>query len=114
MKQLLKLYLSFLTVHLPSAQIKTCFLVLWFNCELKIETGNKKCKTKHLTDSRLLTELSKTKYHVFSFSKEGKELMLKTLEVYNVKNTRGVHLLKFTRGDMLIIRNLHPLDTTLI
>ena len=51
--------------------------MLRFNCELKIETGNEKHKTKHPTDSRLLTELSKTKYHVFSFSKEGKELTLK-------------------------------------
>ena len=32
-----------------------------------------------------MTELSKTKHRVFSFSKEGKELTLKTLEVYNVK-----------------------------
>ena len=79
MLQLLKkkMYLFYLTVHLPSTQIKTCFLVLWFNCELKIETGNEKHKTKCPTDSRLLTELSKTKYHVFSFSKEGKELMLR-------------------------------------
>ena len=56
MKQLLKknkikLYLSYLTVHLPSAQIKTCFLVLWFNCELRIETGNEKHKTKCPTNS---------------------------------------------------------------
>ena len=58
MKQLLKLYSSYLTVHLPSAQIKTCFLMLWFNCELKIETGNEKHKTKFPTNSRLLTELS--------------------------------------------------------
>ena len=42
MKQLLKLYLSYLTVHLPNTQIKTCFQVLWFNYELKIETGNEK------------------------------------------------------------------------
>ena len=51
MKQLLKLYLSYLTVHLPNAQIKTCFCVLWFNYELKIETGNEKHKTKCPTDS---------------------------------------------------------------
>ena len=86
MKQLLKLYLSYLTVHLPSAQIKTCFLMLWFNCELKIETGNERHETQCPTDSQLLTELSKTKYRVFSFSKERKELMLKILEVYNVKH----------------------------
>ena len=79
-----------MTVHLPNAQIKTCFLVLWFNCELKIETGNEKHKTKCPTYSRFSTELSKTKYHVFFFPKEGKELTSKTLQVYNVKNTRGV------------------------
>ena len=38
--------------------------------------------------------------------------MLKTLEVYNVKNTRGVHLLKYSLD--VIIWNLHPLDSTLI
>ena len=64
--------------------------MLWFNCELKIETGNEKHKTKCPTDSRFSTEFSKTKYCVFFFPKEGKELMSKTLEVYNVKNTRGV------------------------
>ena len=43
MKQLLKLYLSYLTVHLPNARIKnTCFRMLWFNYEMKIETGNEK------------------------------------------------------------------------
>ena len=51
MKQLLKLYLSYLTVHLPNAQIKTCFLMLWFNCELRIETGKEKHETKCPTDS---------------------------------------------------------------
>ena len=51
MKQLLKLYLTYLTVHLPSAQIKTCYLMLWFNCELRIETGNEKHKTKCPADS---------------------------------------------------------------
>ena len=64
--------------------------MLWFNCELKIETGNEKHKTKHPTDSQLLAELSKTKYCVYFFPKEGKELTSKTLEVYNVKNTRSV------------------------
>ena len=65
--------------------------MLWFNCELKIETGNEKHKTKCPTDSQLSTKLSKTKCHVsFFFPKEGKELMSKTLKVYNVKNTRGV------------------------
>ena len=72
-----------MTVHLPNAQKKTCFLVLWFNSELKIETGNEKHKTKCPTNSQFLTELSKTKYRVFFFPKEGKELTSKTLEVYN-------------------------------
>ena len=62
--------------------------MLWFNCELKIETGNEKHKTKCPINSPLLTELSKTKYRVFFF-KRGKRTYVKTLEVYNV-NTRGV------------------------
>ena len=37
---------TYLTVHLPNAQIKTCFQVLWFNYELKIETGNKEIQNK--------------------------------------------------------------------
>ena len=65
--------------------------MLWFNCELKIETGNEKHKTKCPTDSQFLTKLSKTKIlWFFFFPKEGKELTSKTLEVYNVKNTKGV------------------------
>ena len=79
-----------MTVHHPNAQIKTCFLMLWFNCELKIETGNEKHKTKCPTNSRLWTELSKAKILCILSPKEGKELTSKTLEVYNVKNTRGV------------------------
>ena len=94
-----------MTVHLPNTQIKTCFLILWFNCELKIETGSEKHKTKCPTNSRFLTELSKTKIPCIFFPKEGKELMLKTLEVYNVKTlevynvkTLEVYNVKNTRG----------------
>ena len=78
--------------------------MLWFHCELRIETGNKKHKTKCPTNSRF-----KTKYHVYSLFKRGKGTYvktlevcnIKTLEVYNVKtlevcnikNTRGVYCL---------------------
>ena len=79
-----------MTVHLPNTQIKTCLLVLWFNCELKIETGNKKLKRNAppIHDFRLNFPKQNTMY--FFFPKEGKELTSKTLEVYIVKNTRGV------------------------
>ena len=53
MKQLLKTVLIFLDS--PPSQcidVKTCFLVLWFNCEFRIENGNEKHKTKHPADSR--------------------------------------------------------------
>ena len=52
MKQLLKIVLTLFDS--PSSQCtdkKTCFRVLWFNYELKIETGNEKHKTKCPTDS---------------------------------------------------------------
>ena len=53
MKQLLKIVLILL--YSPPSQgtdVKSCFLVLWFNCEFRIETGNEKCKTKCPADSR--------------------------------------------------------------
>ena len=67
MKQLLKIVLILFNSPPSQCTDKTCFLMLWFNCELKIETGNEKHKTKCPTNSRLSTEFSKTKYHVFSF-----------------------------------------------
>ena len=54
--------------------------MLWFNCELRIETGNEKHKTKCPADSRF-----KTKYHVYSLFKRGKGTYVKTLVAYNVK-----------------------------
>ena len=30
--------------HSQCTDVKTCFLVLWFNCEFRIETDNKKYK----------------------------------------------------------------------
>ena len=75
MKQLLKLYLSYLTVHLPNAQIKTCFHMLWFNYELKIETGNEKTQNKMPHRFMTLAEHFKTKYLVFFFLKRWKRLM---------------------------------------
>ena len=52
MKQLLKIVLILLDS--PPSQctdVKTCFLVLLFNYEFRIETGNEKHKTKHPADS---------------------------------------------------------------
>ena len=51
--------------------VKTCFLVLWFNCEFMIETDNEKYKTKRPDDS--LFDCQNTMYVLFS--KKGKELM---------------------------------------
>ena len=51
--------------------VKTCFLVLWFNCEFKIETDNEKLKTKCLDDS----QFSKQNAVYVLFLKKGKELM---------------------------------------
>ena len=84
MKQLLQLYLTYLTVNLPNTQVKTCFCVLWFNCELKIENENKKHKTKCPTDSRLWLNISKQNTVYFFCSKREKTYVI-TLEVYNVK-----------------------------
>ena len=78
MKQLLKIIL--ILFDSPPSQHtdkQTCFLMLWFNCELKIETGNEKHKTKSPTNSQFLTELSKTKYRVFFFQKREKNLCQK-------------------------------------
>ena len=47
MKQLFKIVLILLDS--PPSQctdVKTCFLMLWFNCEFRIEIGNKKTQTK--------------------------------------------------------------------
>ena len=64
-----------MTVHLPNAQIKTCFHMLWFNYELKIEIGNEKHKTKCPTDSQLWMNISKQNtVYFFFFSKDGKDL----------------------------------------
>ena len=48
--------------------------MLWFNYELKIETGNEKTQNKMPHQFMTLTEHFKTKYRVFFFSKEGKDL----------------------------------------
>ena len=72
--------------------------MLWFNYELKIETGNEKHNTKCPTNSRLWLNISKqnTVYFFFLFSKEGKDLCHYTRGV-QCKSTRGVQC-KSTRG----------------
>ena len=84
MKHLLKLYLSYLTVHLSNAQIKTCFRMLWFNYELKIETGNENTKQ----NAPLIHDFGWTfqnKIPCIFFSPKEKKTYVITLEVYNVK-----------------------------
>ena len=53
--------------------IKTCFHMLWFNCELKIENENEK-QNKMPHRFTTLAEHLKTKHCVF-FSQRGKRLM---------------------------------------
>ena len=67
------------SLHSQCTDVKTCFLILWFNFEFRIETDNEKYKTK----APMIHDFqsSKQKLRVCSFSKEGKELM---------QNTRGV------------------------
>ena len=61
------------SLHSQCTDVKTCFLILWFNCEFRIETDNKKYKqnTPMIHDFWF----SKQKLHVCSFSKKGKKLM---------------------------------------
>ena len=56
--------------------------MLWFNCELKIETGNEKHKTKCPADSRFSIQ---NKIQCMIPFQRGKGTYVKTLEVYNVK-----------------------------
>ena len=57
--------------HSHCTDVKTCFLILWFICEFRIETDNEKYKQNapKIHDNWF----SKTKLCVY-FSKEGKEL----------------------------------------
>ena len=59
--------------HFQCTDVKTCFLILWFNCEFRIEIDNEKYKTN--TPAIHDFRSSKQKLCVCSFSKEGKELM---------------------------------------
>ena len=55
--------------------IKTCFLVLWFNCEFRIETGNKKTQNKMSRQFMIFDiTISKQNTVYVLFLKEGKEL----------------------------------------
>ena len=53
--------------------VKTCFLILWFNCEFRVEINNEKYKTNAPTIHDIWFSKQKSVY-IF-FSKEGKELM---------------------------------------
>ena len=101
MKQLLKIVLILL--YSPPSQctdVKSCFLVLWFNCEFRIETGNEKCKNKmpcQFTIFGLTISKQNAVYVLFSKKKKwGKEntrgVPCKTLEVYNVKILEVYHV----------------------
>ena len=81
MKQLLKIVLILLDSP-PSQRtdVKTCFLMLWFNCELRIETGNEKTQNKMPCQFMIQNKIP----CLFSFQR-GKGTHVKTLEVYNVE-----------------------------
>ena len=59
--------------HSQCTDVKTCFLILWFNCEFRTETDNEKYKQSAPMIHDF--QFSKQKLCVCSFSKEGKELM---------------------------------------
>ena len=99
-----------MTVHLPNAQIKTCFHVLWFNCELKIENENEKHKTKHPNDSRLWLNISKQNTVFFFLFLKREKTYIITLEVYNVKtlevyNTKTLEVYNVKTLKRCIIQN---------
>ena len=56
--------------HSRCTDVKTCFLVLWFNCEIRIETDNKKYKQNALMIHDF--QSSKIKTPCVFFSKRGK------------------------------------------
>ena len=55
--------------------------MLWFNCEFRMGTGNR--KKRHKTNAPPIHDFYK--YGVCSLFKRGKGTCVKTLEVYNVK-----------------------------
>ena len=58
--------------HSQCTDVKTYFLILWFNCEFRIETDNEKYEQKHPDISQFL--VFKTKMLcMFFFQKEGKD-----------------------------------------
>ena len=88
---IIKIVLILLDIPLSQCtDVKTCFLVFLFNREFRIETDNKKYKTKCLDDSQFL--VFKMKCRVRFLFEKGKGTIVKTLEVYNVKTLEVYHV----------------------
>ena len=82
MKQLLKIVLILFDSPPSQCTYKNCFLMLWFNCELRIETGNKKTQNKMPRQFTTFDLTFQNKIRcMFSFQKRERNLR---------KNTRGV------------------------
>ena len=68
--------------HSYHTDVKPCFLILWFNCEFRVETDNEKYKQNAPT----IHDIQFSKQNsVYSFFQRGKGTNVKTLEVCNVK-----------------------------
>ena len=70
------------SLHSHCTDVKTCFLILWFNCEFRIETDNEKYKQNAPKIHDIWFSKNKTPCIFFQ---RGKGTNVKTLEVYNVK-----------------------------
>ena len=65
MKQLLKIVLILLDSPLSQCtDVKTYSLILWFNCEFRIESDNKKYEQKHPNDSQFFGFQNKNAVYV--------------------------------------------------
>ena len=71
------------SLHSQCTDVKTCFLVLWFNCEFRIETDNENIN-KTPQQSTIFSFQNRTPY-IYIFFQRRKGTNVKTLEVYNVK-----------------------------
>ena len=72
--------------------------MLWFNCELKIETGNERHKSKMPHQFTIFNLTFQNKIPcIFLFFKRGKRTYVKNTRGVQYKNTKGVQY-KNTRG----------------
>ena len=60
--------------------------MFWFNCELKIETGNEKTQNKTPHQFTIFDLTFQNKIRCMFFFQRGKGTYVKTLDVYNIKH----------------------------